>query len=128
MRSDAGFSLLEAVIGFAVAALALVPLLQVYASSGQAGQRSAALLTAVELAETAIGRFDAAPAPGTQAPVVERGLEWVLSASPLSGEGTGARLLRVTVTVRTPESQRPVHVLTTLRHVPPAGAAGGRPG
>ena len=127
MRGEDGFSLLEAVIGFAIAAVAVVALLQVYASSATAGARSSELLTAMELAETAVDRFDAARSLSAvpDAPVEERGLVWHLSAVPVTDPGAGSDLLSVTVTVTARGAAGPVFVLRTLRHAAPPASGGG---
>jgi type II secretory pathway pseudopilin PulG len=120
----AGFSLLEAVIAFAIAALALTALVGVYASSLSAEVRVEQMLTAIEIAEDRIAALDGAGplAPGSTGPVTERGVVWVMEIVRRPGADQAeapVALYGVTVTVREAAGGEPLLVLATARHGPP---------
>lgn len=119
--SDAGFSLLEVLVAFAVASLALTALVQVYASSAAGARRGADMLAALEIAENRLAEMDALGtiAPGTVGPVAERGFLWqvdVAAEAEQPGHEAPLRLLLVTVTVRAQDDARPVVTLATAKH------------
>lgn len=122
---EAGFSLLETIIAFAVAAAALAALLQIYASSGSASRRSLDMLKAVEIADREIAALNDPDllAPGAWAPVTEGGLTWQMEIAPEAEEADTAHkdavftLVHVTLTVARETGGEPVLQVVTARRV-----------
>lgn len=127
MSSDgeAGFSLLETLIAFAIAAFALTALLQVYASSADSERRSLVILRAVELADQKLAALEdrAQLVPGTIGPAVESGMLWRVDIKPAEAEVPDQpppQLVYVTVTISDPEDDRPILTVETARQPAPA--------
>jgi len=125
---EAGFSLLEVLVAFAIASLALTTLVQVYSSSASAARRGAEMLGALEVAENRLSELATVTlAPGVLGPAEEAGFFWHVDVAPAAEEPVGAkdrqpglpRLLLVTVTVRAANGSAPVVTLETARHAPP---------
>jgi general secretion pathway protein I len=133
MRSrEAGFSLLEVLVAFAIASLALTTLVQVYSGSANAARRGAEMLGALEVAENRLSELAAVTlAPGVLGPAEESGFLWqvdVVAAPEEKGEAEDRppgmpQLLLVTVTVRPADGSAPLVTLATARHGPRAGRA-----
>jgi len=132
---EAGFSLLEVLVAFAIASLALTALVQVYSGSASAARRSAEVLGALEVAENRLSELVAVTlAPGVLGPAEEAGFLWqvdVAAAPEEPGEAADQQpglpqLLLVTVTVRTANGSAPLVTLATARRGLPADRAEGR--
>jgi general secretion pathway protein I len=131
---EAGFSLLEVLVAFAIASLALSALVQVYAGSAAATRRSGDILAALEVAENRIAELAVLDlAPGTLGPSEEGAFVWQVDIAPEERPAAGApeedaeppplRLLLVTVTVRGAGDEAPLVTLATARHALPAAGA-----
>lgn len=126
-EGEAGFSLLEALIAFAIAAFALTALLQVYASSADSERRSLEILKAVELADQKLAAFEDRTllVPGTIGPATEAGMVWQVDIEPVAA-GSAANpqaeppaLVTVRVTVSDSDHERPILTVETARQPAP---------
>jgi type II secretory pathway pseudopilin PulG len=132
MSSDgeAGFSLLETLIAFAIAAFALTALVQIYASSADSQRRSIAILQAVELADQRLAALEdrAQLVPGTIGPVAEAGMVWQVDIEPAEAETPTQpppALVTIRVTISDPDDGRAILTVETARQ-PASGARGQR--
>lgn len=126
MSSDArGFTLLEAVIAFMIAASATVVLFQIYGSAATGGDRSAQVARASEIARDRLERVgvEFALEPGLAEGETEDGYLWRTVIEPYD-DGASARpssneppspLLEVAVQVGTARADQYLTELRTLR-------------
>lgn len=123
---EAGFSLIEVLVAFAIASMALTVLVQVYTTSAGAARRSADMLGALEIAENRLAELTVTMlAPGVYGPEREGGFVWQVDISPqevprVDGDEPQPdpllRLLLVTVAVSKEDATAPLITLTTARH------------
>jgi type II secretory pathway component PulJ len=121
-NDEAGFSLLETIIAFAIAAAALAALVEIYTSSGSATRKSLEMLKAVEIADREIAAL-ADPvllAPGLRGPVAEDGLVWQVEILPEPEEENAESplvLLHVAFAARRSGTDEPVLQVETARYM-----------
>lgn len=123
---EAGFSLIEVLVAFAIASIALTALVQVYSTSAGSARRTADMLGALEVAENRLAELSAVPlAPGQYGPEQEGGFVWQVDIAPeetARADGDELlpdpllRLLLVTVTVSREGATAPLVTLATARH------------
>ncbi len=118
-----GFSLIEVVVAFAILAVSLGVLYQIFSGGAQRASLLQEYAHALSLAESKLARL------GTEEPLIagrfsgefDAGYRWASTVEPLDakGAGAGARLppfYQVTVAVaRTDTAQAPLVSLTTVR-------------
>jgi general secretion pathway protein I len=131
-RNDAGFSLIETLVAFAIAALALTALVRVYSGAFAASGGAADRVLAAAIADEELERLIAAPPPpGTMiGPVREGRLIWEVRAEAV-GQVPPAEaplLVRLTLAVSRSPGGSPLVEVVTLRHVPAGDRVGERAG
>ena len=123
---EAGFSLIEVLVAFAIASIALTALVQVYSTSAGSARRTADMLGALEVAENRLTELSAVPlAAGQYGPEQEGGFVWQVDIVPEEAARADGdellpdpllRLLLVTVTVGREGATAPLVTLATARH------------
>lgn len=119
-RGSAGFSLLEVLIAFAIASLALTALLQIYATSATSARRSVNMAMAVEIADNRLAMLadPALLAPGVTAGTDELGFAWRMEIdwdSEALPKDAPLRLFHISVAVAAPGDPRPILTVFTAR-------------
>ncbi len=123
-RGEAGFTLLEALIAFAIAALALAALLQGALTGLRAAQAATRTEEALARARSRLAALEATPiAPADRSGDDGGGFAWRLRVVPAATSG-GLTLYNVTVAVGWRDGGTPREVrLETQRLGPAAGSA-----
>jgi general secretion pathway protein I len=117
---EAGFSLLEVLIAFAIASMALTALIQLYATSATSARRSVDMVAATQIADNRLAALEdpAELVPGETAGTAEGGYAWrmaIVADDKIVPEDLPLRLYFVTVAVAAPGDARPVLSVTTAR-------------
>lgn len=130
-KGERGFTLIETLVAFSVAALALTAILRIYGNASTAANTAAIRLAAVELADEQIERLLSLPAgTGTLSGTTEDHLlVWEAQVRPakvpeaLLDAGPSAALLQISVAVTRTGERVPLIEATTLRSVPLRGGS-----
>lgn len=121
----AGFTLLEVIVAFAIAALALVGLVQAGSGGLFAVDTASRVNRAVERAQShlaAFGRSGIVTA-GVATGIDPDGYRWELRAEPIAGGGSPIALYDVRVTISWRNGRRDRSVMLETRRIGPAPAS-----
>lgn len=124
MTRDDGFTVLEALIAFAITSLMLVGMFEIFSSVSTSERRAAELIRAVAVAEDQIARVGTRRALKPDEIVSEPGEipAWRMSIGPFEDDRSGAaiaHLYRITVVVFAEDGQTPVFEVSTAKYRPP---------
>ncbi len=122
-RSEVGFSLIEVVVAFVIAALVLVAAMRLFGGAFDGSARAERMTLALVAAESTLGTFGASLPlrPGTQRGDLGDGMSWVAQVQPYAGltdeslERLAVRAYDVSVTVQWDRHQRDSVTLRTLK-------------
>jgi general secretion pathway protein I len=130
-RANRGFSLLETLVAFSIAAVALGVIFRIYATGSTAVARAGDYAHAIVIAESRLAEFAVADDPGAAREGVEEGkYAWTIHIGDYPDDPSAALdspvpLRLVEVEVRWDDRGNPRSLrLQTLRPAPPASGAG----
>ncbi|NQV79785.1 MAG: prepilin-type N-terminal cleavage/methylation domain-containing protein [Alphaproteobacteria bacterium] len=122
-RSEFGFSLIEVVVAFVIAALVLVAAMRLFGGAFEGSARAERMTLALVAAESTLGTFGASLPlrPGMQSGDLGEGMSWIAKVQPYTGlpdeslERLPVQAYDVSVTVRWDRHQRDSVTLRTLK-------------